>query len=109
MDLTEALRLSRHEIVALVGGGGKTTTLFRLCHEATMRQRSYAACGTTRINVPPGLGATVISEEDPALLLATVRARLNIGEWKLVVGAGYSDHDRLLPVSFEVVDTIAGF
>ena len=35
MDLTNALRLGSTPRVAIVGGGGKTTTLFILAREAT--------------------------------------------------------------------------
>jgi probable selenium-dependent hydroxylase accessory protein YqeC len=108
MNLTEALAIGRYDVVSLVGGGGKTTALFRLCAEATQRGHSYAACGTTRINPPPDTGATVVSEADETLLLDKLRHTLARGEWRLIAGAGYSDHDRLLPVSNEVVRVLAG-
>src|SRR3990170_1896622 len=37
MDLREALGLGEREIVALVGGGGKTTAMYRLCRETAAR------------------------------------------------------------------------
>src|SRR4051812_26966822 len=108
MNLTEALAIGRYDVVSFVGAGGKTTALFRLCAEATVRGHSYAACGTTRINPPDGTDATVVSEPDEALLLEKLRHTLARGEWRLIVGAGYSDHQRLLPVSNEVVRVLAG-
>ncbi len=33
MELARALRLEDHEVVALAGGGGKTTLMFRLAGE----------------------------------------------------------------------------
>ena len=45
MSLADALGLKRDEVVALVGGGGKTTAMFRLARE--MVELSGRAITTT--------------------------------------------------------------
>jgi probable selenium-dependent hydroxylase accessory protein YqeC len=47
--LDEALALNGNDVVALVGGGGKTTTMFRLAREAVERGGLAITTTTTRI------------------------------------------------------------
>ena len=49
MQLTDGLRLAHDEVVALVGGGGKTTAMFRLAREAVERGGSAITTTTTKI------------------------------------------------------------
>ena len=49
MTLAEALRMAADESVALVGGGGKTTAMFRLAREAVGRGGRAITTTTTRI------------------------------------------------------------
>lgn len=49
MTLAEALRMTPDESVALVGGGGKTTGMFRLAREAVDRGGRAITTTTTRI------------------------------------------------------------
>jgi len=49
MTLTEALGMTADESVALVGGGGKTTAMFRLAREAVARGGRAITTTTTRI------------------------------------------------------------
>jgi molybdenum cofactor cytidylyltransferase len=49
MDLNQALRIQSREIVAIVGGGGKTTAMFRLADELIAHQRRVITTTTTRI------------------------------------------------------------
>jgi molybdenum cofactor cytidylyltransferase len=49
MTLAEALRMTAAESVALVGGGGKTTAMFRLAREAVARGGRAITTTTTRI------------------------------------------------------------
>jgi len=46
--LTEALGIEVEDVVALVGGGGKTTTMFRLAREI-VEKGEHALTTTTRI------------------------------------------------------------
>lgn len=49
MNLTRALRIQPKEVVAFVGGGGKTTAMFRLAKELTAQGRRVITTTTTRI------------------------------------------------------------
>ncbi len=49
MDLIRALRIQEKEIVAFVGGGGKTTAMFRLADELVAGGRHVVTTTTTRI------------------------------------------------------------
>ena len=49
MKLTEALQMTSDEVVALVGGGGKTTAMFRLARELVDNGGSVITTTTTRI------------------------------------------------------------
>ncbi len=52
MTLTEALALTSGEMVALIGAGGKTTTLFHLADELWRRGEKVLVTTTTRIFKP---------------------------------------------------------
>ncbi len=62
--LTDALDLGPREVVALVGGGGKTTLMYRLLAELRARRVRAAGATTTKI-MPP-------AEEDGAYPLETM-------------------------------------
>jgi molybdenum cofactor cytidylyltransferase len=49
MDLSHAFRLQSKEIVALVGGGGKSTAMFRLAAELAAQGKRVVTTTTTRI------------------------------------------------------------
>lgn len=49
MKLTDALGMATDDVVALVGGGGKTTAMFRLAREVVDRGGSVITTTTTRI------------------------------------------------------------
>jgi len=55
--LHEALGISmhKHAVIAFVGGGGKTTAMFRLAHELKAEGKRVLVTATTNIGVPePG-------------------------------------------------------
>ena len=49
MKLTEALDVADNEVVALVGGGGKTSAMFRLAREIATAGGNAITTTTTRI------------------------------------------------------------
>lgn len=51
MNLSRALRIQPKEVVAFVGGGGKTTAMFRLAGELVAQGRRVVTTTTTRIFV----------------------------------------------------------
>ncbi|HEY7347833.1 MAG TPA: selenium cofactor biosynthesis protein YqeC [Ktedonobacterales bacterium] len=75
--LSELLPLKPGMIVALIGAGGKTTTMFRLAAEQAARGLRVITTTTTYI-FPPGAEqtGTLVLETDRAALLAGVAAAL---------------------------------
>ncbi len=51
MDLIRAFRLQSKEVVALVGGGGKTTAMFRLAAELASQGKRVVTTTTTHISI----------------------------------------------------------
>jgi len=70
MLLSHALRLQRKEVVALVGGGGKTSVMFRLARELTAHGLRVVTTTTTRIFVTEMAAAPyhLIAQDEDALL-----------------------------------------
>lgn len=105
MYLQEALRLGRDEMVALIGAGGKTTTLFRLASELRAAGGKILVTTTTKIFKPtkPHIDRLFLIEDVNALLseLAPIPAPVTLG-------AGYrvSDEGKLLGLPSEWLDRL---
>src|SRR5215510_8040850 len=52
MQLCEALEFRFGEMAALIGAGGKTTTMFRLAHELRAKSKKILVTTTTKIFKP---------------------------------------------------------
>ena len=75
--LPDALGLRRGEVLALVGGGGKTSLMFRLAAELASGGSRVITTTTTRILPPdPGQSSRVIVEQDEDTLTALTREAL---------------------------------
>lgn len=98
MRLSDALDLGSGEIVALVGGGGKTTAMYRLARETAADGGAAIATGTTLFTPPSDRPRhlIVIAEHEDALPDA-VRAALG-HERCFIVATGRGTQGRLLPV-----------
>jgi probable selenium-dependent hydroxylase accessory protein YqeC len=85
MTLAEALRMTADESLALVGGGGKTTAMFRLAREVVANGGSVITTTTTRIFgaqialAPAHVPAADLTRERVAAALAVHRHVLVIG------------------------------
>lgn len=85
MTLAEALGLARDDVVALVGGGGKTTAMFRLAREVVERGGRAITTTTTKIFAaqialaPAHVPASAATRETVAAALAEHRHVLVIG------------------------------
>ena len=94
-------------VVAIVGGGGKTSLLFRLGSEARTRNQPAVLTGTTRFTIPPALaeGLEVIATGSPdnvpplADLIAANRSA--------IVHAGSEPKARWAPIDPATADAIA--
>jgi len=107
VDLTEALGVGGQEVVAFVGGGGKTTAMYRLCREAAARGRRAVATGSARFTLQPGVTAPLLVDADEARLLAAVQELLTGGEPWVVASTGHASKERLLPLSPETIAALA--
>lgn len=105
MHLQEALESKSGEMVALIGAGGKTTTLFRLASELREAGGKILVTTTTKIFKPakPHVDRLFLVQDLNALLpeLAKIAAPVIIG-----AGYGISDDGKLLGFSAEWLDTI---
>lgn len=107
MRLQEALRLGRGDMAALIGAGGKTTTLFRLAGELREEGGKILATTTTKIFKPvrPHIDRLFLVQDVEALLseLAKVPAPVIIG-----AGTGINDEGKLLGLPSEWLDRLHG-
>lgn len=99
MRLIEALDLGRGEIIALVGGGGKTTVMYRIARETAAEGGGAIATGTTLFTPPPDRRkhVTVMAEREYELPAAAVSVALK-RERCVIVATGHGTQGRLLPV-----------
>ncbi len=99
--LSQALAVRPGDVVALVGGGGKTAALYRLGRELAARGVPVVLGGTARFTPPeggpaPNLRVLAEAAEPPALPPD--------GPWPLTVTTGHGSKGRLLPVPVAWVD-----
>lgn len=88
MKLTQAFGIRAKEVVALVGGGGKTTTMFRLADELVTQGKRVVVTTTTRIFAAQiRLAPYHIFAADEAQALRDAQAALPMHPCVLVVGA----------------------
>jgi len=101
MKLTEALPMTADEVVALVGGGGKTTAMFRLAREVVDNGGSAITTTTTRIF---GAQIALAPAHVPAadLTRERVSAALAVHRHVLVIGATDSGSGKAEGVSLDL-------
>jgi molybdenum cofactor cytidylyltransferase len=101
VKLVDALDLAEDDVVALVGGGGKTSAMFRLAREACAAGREVITTTTTRIFAaqialaPAHLRAAEVTRE-------RVSAALTAHRHVLVVGDADTDDGKAEGVSVEL-------
>jgi molybdenum cofactor cytidylyltransferase len=92
VTLAAALSLARDEVVALVGGGGKTSAMFRLAREVTEQGGIAITTSTTKIFAaqialaPAYVAATDATRERVTAALAATRHVLVIGATDAATG-----------------------
>ena len=108
MQLTRALRIRPKDVIVLVGGGGKTTLMFRLADELAASGRRVVTTMTTRIFVGQMLRAPGrLVTEDEATLLAELPAALDAYRHVIVAGEVIVEQDKVQGVSPALLDRIA--
>ncbi len=107
MNLFEAFRLGPRERVAIVGGGGKTTILFRLAAEAVVAGHTAVVGGTTRFTPPrSGIAPPLLVVAEGADPSAAVVVALRDSP-SLTIATGRGDKGRWLPLSVAQADALA--
>ncbi|MDF9406851.1 MAG: hypothetical protein A4E52_02211 [Pelotomaculum sp. PtaB.Bin013] len=103
MELIDAFPLRKGDIIALVGAGGKTTTMFAIGVEAKKRGWKVILTTTTRIFCPrEEEGQELVIEANPERLLTKVKEKLALFPL-LVVGTGLNHENKLLGIGRELV------
>ena len=101
MKLTDALRMAPDEVVALVGGGGKTTAMFRLAREVAEGGGRAITTTTTRIF---GAQIALAPAHVPAASVTRERlaAELALHRHVLVIGATDADSGKAEGISLDL-------
>lgn len=107
MKLFEALNLSKNDIVALVGGGGKTTTMFALGREACDRGLKTVLTTTTRIHCPGDPELPVVATRNSQELFSGIRDKL-ITFPMVVAGADFVPDNKLAGLDPRLIPGILG-
>ena len=110
MQLAQAFGIGDKEVVSLVGGGGKTTVMFRLAEELAEEGKRVVTTTTTRIFADQiALAPQHIVATDPEQAVRDVRDALREQKHVLVIGPGNPAEPGKAPgVAPELVDWIAG-
>jgi molybdenum cofactor cytidylyltransferase len=107
--LADAFSIGSREVVTIVGGGGKTTALFRLARELHERASSPGVIVTTTTHIlvpPPAPDLETVLAADAEAGLSGCRAALARGCLP-VLGARVTEDGRLAGVAPELVDSLA--
>ncbi len=108
MQITRSFRIQPHDVVAFVGGGGKTTAMFRLADELVAQGKRGVMTTTTRLGgwqVKASGGAPLRYDSSPDFLMR-VRDTLQAHSSILIVGEEIED-DRVAGVPPEFIDELA--
>lgn len=101
-----ALDVAATPVVAIVGGGGKTTLLYRLGREAAEGGRLAVLAGTTRFTpAPAALMPPLITADDRALPAALASALRDSAV--VVASTGAEPQGRLGAITRETADAVA--
>ena len=111
LSLSQALRLGQSEVVALVGGGGKTTTLFRLAAELAATRRVLMTT-STRIFVAQIKQALAYVTFDPNRqtlhdILPALHNALARHSQVLLIGQIERQSGKAFGIAPEVIDALA--
>jgi probable selenium-dependent hydroxylase accessory protein YqeC len=103
VKLIDAFRIKKGDIVALVGAGGKTSTMFALGREAGREGFRVVITTTTRIYLPPAeTGQSVVLAPGTDILPA-VREKLKVF-LTVVAGTGLNRENKVLGVEMGVAE-----
>ncbi len=110
MRLREALNIGQHEVISLVGGGGKTTLMFALARELASIRKNVLTTTTTKIleSEPWFYGSPLlILEREDRRLMKLVTSGLTRFGYVTVASERLSEQGKLKGISPQTVDKLA--
>ncbi len=106
MQLLDAFEITPGDIVAIVGGGGKTTLMYRLAREVAAAGGRAIATGTTLFTPPPhAIALPLVVESDQDELVRQAIARTP-GGGAIIATTGHGAKGRLLAVATDTPSRI---
>lgn len=111
MKFLDVLQLGENEIIALVGAGGKTSTLYAIGEEAKQKGRKVILTTTTKIYYPIDLDISVVVSDDPDNLHDMINHALSIDN-VVVVGKtveaadDINSHPKLLGLDLDLFSSL---
>jgi probable selenium-dependent hydroxylase accessory protein YqeC len=105
-SLTEALGIKAREVISLVGAGGKTTLMFRLAKELSLRGKKVVTTTTTKILEPtPGETDVLFVDSDEERIKDFVRGHL--GQYRhITIARERLESEKLKGVSANLVNEL---
>jgi len=105
-SLIEALGIEAGEVISLVGAGGKTTLMFRLAKELSLRGKKVVTTTTTKILEPtPGETNVLFVDSDEERINDFVRGHL--GQYRhITIARERLESEKLKGVSASLVDEL---
>jgi probable selenium-dependent hydroxylase accessory protein YqeC len=110
MSLIEAFDIRKHEVISLVGGGGKTTLMFALARELSLSGQKVITTTTTRIaaSEPSRYGSPfLLLEEDGKKLIQFLPGNLERYGHITIAAEIFPGQDKLRGIAPETIDRIA--
>ncbi|MDA8211603.1 MAG: selenium cofactor biosynthesis protein YqeC [Clostridia bacterium] len=107
MKFFDALNLKQGDVVALVGGGGKTSTMFAIGKEAKDRRLKTVLTTTTRIYCPDDPELAVVVAHDPGELFNKVHNKLTALA-RVIAGADLAQDNKLVGLEQSLVPGLLG-
>ncbi len=105
-SLTEALNIGAREVISLVGAGGKTTLMFRLAKELSLRGKRVVTTTTTKILEPAsGETGSLFIDSDEGRIKNIVRKHLD-QYGHITIARERLESGKLIGVSASLVDEL---
>lgn len=106
MTLISAFQIKNGDVIALVGGGGKTSAMFALGNEAVNTGYKVVLTTTTRIYAPtPNPGTDVVLKPDAGELLSGINKSFKNCSI-VVAGAGLTPENKVIGIDKNLVGLI---
>jgi probable selenium-dependent hydroxylase accessory protein YqeC len=107
MEVTEAFSIKDYDVITLVGGGGKVTTMFKIAQEFSDRGKTVITTLTTEMFVSDGKKAdTMVLSRDIRSLSEKLKSYINKRRI-ITVASGYTKQVKLKGITPKSIEEIA--